>query len=617
MGLVFRNNFEMKNQFYYSFVIDDVLDHLYKAELLLLSLNECASVPKDDIFIHLTNLVHPNIKTHFEALGYKVQVIAPYLDGKYCNKLRQLDLFEDLKSHHYDGVILLDIDMVVCRRIKIDDCHKIWAKIVDAPNPPLPVLLNIFHTASIPLPDNLECDCKTGETLSCNMNGGFYYIPKNFIPKCNRAWKKWAEFLFENPQLFPNRKLMIHVDQVAFGMVLCSENLPYQHLKANLNFPVHSLQTPRMFDAKKPISVIHYHSSLNQLGLISTNNTNKELLNALKRINSIIRANYSGIYLTSYKQNYAKRLISNQIVADIPSVWDKLNAFRDADGVKRKLIIHAGTPKTGTSTLQLLLGSNRSYLKEQGFWYPEPYSISVPKHQQLVVLLKKGDALEFSNYIYSALEKMPSNIHTIIFTTEGIYNHWSDFPSKSKIFLRHLKNYFEVEICTWFREPVSFATSLYAQYLKNPQQNGPSEIVYGQNLSFREAMDDEWFISHFDYFGYYYQLNELLGGENISLFLYSGNTVDRFLEHFNINLSVKNLPRQNQILSGMGVQIIRFINRFKLSESTKKKMVDWVAKIDALTSWSTGKFELRAKERILVEAYTKKQWVEFYGLLIK
>ena len=37
---------------------------------------------------------------------------------------------------------------------------------------------------------------------------------------------------------------------------------------------------------------------------------------------------------------------------------------------KPKLILHIGTEKTGTSTIQKFLGTNRTFLSEQGFEVP-------------------------------------------------------------------------------------------------------------------------------------------------------------------------------------------------------------------------------------------------------
>lgn len=54
-----------------------------------------------------------------------------------------------------------------------------------------------------------------------------------------------------------------------------------------------------------------------------------------------------------------------------------------------KLIIHIGTEKTGTSTLQNWFGSNRSLLKKQGIFYPS--SLGAANHRAISVFSRDAD----------------------------------------------------------------------------------------------------------------------------------------------------------------------------------------------------------------------------------
>ena len=60
-------------------------------------------------------------------------------------------------------------------------------------------------------------------------------------------------------------------------------------------------------------------------------------------------------------------------------------------------------------------------------------------------------------------------------------------------------------------EPIAFATSLYTQYLTNPQMQGPQATVYGRDIDFEEAMQDDWFRGQFDFLGFYYETQNLFG----------------------------------------------------------------------------------------------------------
>lgn len=77
----------------YSCLVDDVDAHPYKAQILIHTLHALGLVPLENIFVHITDRVSQDIVNSFRALGVQVIGVKPYLDRKYCNKLRQLDYF--------------------------------------------------------------------------------------------------------------------------------------------------------------------------------------------------------------------------------------------------------------------------------------------------------------------------------------------------------------------------------------------------------------------------------------------------------------------------------------------------------------------------------------------
>jgi len=146
----------------------------------------------------------------------------------------------------------------------------------------------------------------------------------------------------------------------------------------------------------------------------------------------------------------------------------------------------------------------------------------MPKHQQLVGMLRQTDETVFVKYIETALCDMPDDAHTIIFTTEGIFNHWWDFPPEAKGMLRHLASLFDFELCVWFREPAAFAAAYYAQNIKNSSIQDTPRNVYGKDISFSDAMKDDWFRRHLDYLGFYFETQDLFDEERVKPFLYGG-----------------------------------------------------------------------------------------------
>ena len=104
-------------------------------------------------------------------------------------------------------------------------------------------------------------------------------------------------------------------------------------------------------------------------------------------------------------------------------------------------VFHAGTPKTGSSSLQFIFDNHRELLLQNGILYPSNVSrVKEPKHQWFVSQLINGDIQGLIANLESALMEAGDNTHTIILSSEGIYNHWWDFPDKSKQFLNNLAN---------------------------------------------------------------------------------------------------------------------------------------------------------------------------------
>ena len=170
-------------------------------------------------------------------------------------------------------------------------------------------------------------------------------------------------------------------------------------------------------------------------------------------------------------------------------------------------MFHVGTPKTGTKSLQFLLESNRTQLAEQGIWYPDTQGHPELKHQFLVGQLMSNDSESLLQSLMTALDAMPGNTDKVVFSTEGLFNHWWDFSAEGRSVLRSLASVFPVEFIVCFRDPVAFAISLYCQYLLNP----PVHPCYGTDQSIEQMLEDSWFKRHLDYVGYLFDLQKALG----------------------------------------------------------------------------------------------------------
>ena len=565
---------------YLSFLVDDLETHYYQAELLLYSLAKNTSFTKNNILIHCTTRVKEKFLLFLKEEEYSYVIIEPYLDGKYCNKLQQLPSFQKLNLNEDDAVFLIDTDTYFLNNPIVKYVNKIGGKVVDASNPPLAILSRIFNEAKIVFPKVVPTDweIENSYTFESNFNGGFYYIPAKELVKVNRSWRKWAEWLYERPELFDTDMQRIHVDQVSFSMMIEDEKLEYQVLASNNNSPIHKVEKQRLFDASHDVSMLHYHRSLNYFGLLSRRlSINPIVDNAIKKANKEISEKKDFIFFKQFNQSFLKLSKSNtnlkKFELDLSTLITK----------NIKIILHAGTPKTGTTSLQFLLAEKHEELLANGILYPKYYlDTNPPKHQWIVSLLKQNNFNELFIYLKNIyLESIEKNVNTIFLSTEGIFNHWWDFTDEAKEVLRIMAKYFNIKLYVVFREPCSFLESFYKQNLKNPQMLATK--CYGKNSTFTEMSKDEWFIKHLDYLGFIHESETIFGKENLELFTYSSKIIDDILKKMNITFDKLNEEkRKNTGQTNISVELLMNINKYNLNASDKKDVINILKKMDKI-----------------------------------
>lgn len=106
----------------------------------------------------------------------------------------------------------------------------------------------------------------------------------------------------------------------------------------------------------------------------------------------------------------------------------------------KKLIIHAGMPKTGTTALQKFLFINRYKLKSLDFYYKTPL-MDEEKHKEML--------LAYKNIYHEDLSE--SNHNSILSAEYFIFNNINDFA----VFINRFKTRFII----YLRDPLSFAQS--------------------------------------------------------------------------------------------------------------------------------------------------------------
>ncbi|WP_422018756.1 hypothetical protein [Roseibium sp.] len=173
-----------------------------------------------------------------------------------------------------------------------------------------------------------------------------------------------------------------------------------------------------------------------------------------------------------------------------------------------KLVIHAGTHKTGTTSLQKAFATSYDLLSKNGVYYPlnwrffyksPPESQSKNAHFGFARALANptGNAKKSLEKFHNDLCEKAKTHHTILLSAESIYRHvdamnapigtnWSE-EERRRLYLQRLKQYFSefsTSILLFFRRPDMLAESLYGEVIANTNRfpTFPAHLVNSQHF---------------------------------------------------------------------------------------------------------------------------------------
>ncbi len=285
--------------------------------------------------------------------------------------------------------------------------------------------------------------------------------------------------------------------------------------------------------------------------------------------------------------------------------------------------MHAGTPKTGTTSLQIALERHRALLACHGLLYPTTmattYSTSngtgvKPKHQWLVGGLIAENPCGLRDHLAAALTEASSTTRTVIFSTEGIYHHWWDFSEAGRRELAALSRAYKVELWVWFRDPIRFFTSNYIQMLKNPRTD---VTCYGRDWSPDDMLDDPWFVRQLDYKGFVQAVTATIGNGSVRPFVHRGTTVADFFATVGLPAPITPEPNEHATLGSFGVRVLRELNKLELGYETKISAAGLVHRLDVEVGNASQSFQIDPLTRARVLAFSRPsvEWLKGeYGL---
>ncbi|SEG55012.1 hypothetical protein [Marinobacterium lutimaris] len=150
--------------------------------------------------------------------------------------------------------------------------------------------------------------------------------------------------------------------------------------------------------------------------------------------------------------------------------------------MKRKLIIHVGMGKTGSSSIQKTLRVARPTLEQHGIKYLglmlEHLSLPVAQYDWHVVdgwerytCMDRAQAnRELAHVLQYAADKLPPDLHTLIWSNESLF----DCIENVEPALNALRDRYDIQIIGYIRRPDSWILSAYLQWgIKHKINSGP------------------------------------------------------------------------------------------------------------------------------------------------
>ena len=265
----------------------------------------------------------------------------------------------------------------------------------------------------------------------------------------------------------------------------------------------------------------------------------------------------------------------------------------------KKIILHIGTTKTGTSSLQTFFSENRKTLHNNniGYFIPstnyDPYgttsnghilnavifnNLQLPENERTDILLKNptldNNRLSFNDYRKQQLpidtqnlKEYARNYDTLVFSEEMIYHHqiyydnyWQEIR---KYFDEVIDEEYQIQIVIYYRRQDEWILSEWKQMMLTEIPN---------TMKFHEFLRTYEKIGYLNYYDNVKKMAEVFGKENIFVRSYekgkliNNNIICDFVDSF-LGFDYSNLNTEfqtNRSISTTCAYAINYINRGKV-----------------------------------------------------
>ncbi|WP_394145934.1 hypothetical protein [Vibrio atypicus] len=242
----------------------------------------------------------------------------------------------------------------------------------------------------------------------------------------------------------------------------------------------------------------------------------------------------------------------------------------------KKLVLHIGTEKTGTTSIQSMLSQNRQRFKAQGFHVLECAgeenhrllpSIFIAKSDPFLKLSVNESGLgrqafieHVKNTLTDEITSLPEGVHTVITSSEHFQSRLKTAEEVNALHDFLVPLFDDIKVVCYVREQSAMCTSLYSTALK---------------VGYKESI--ETFSQSCHSGSVYYNYTKMLdlwsgafGHESMSVRRFdfsefvNNSLLDDFLSQIDpelIHVIDKNVPRENESLNFMGQVLSRALNQ--------------------------------------------------------
>lgn len=531
----------------FSCVVDSDPVFLAQARRWARSLIEFAHISPDDLIVHYPKGRGTDCPATFAPLGVRTAAIEPVSRQRpHLNKLAQLR-----------SAFLAGADLAVlcdCDTLFVADPRPYLARdmlaaaVVDRPNPPIGTWEILLLRAGLARrrPD-IAVGSAAASTIFENRNGGLYVLPGARLADLDPPWRRWAQWLENQADVLG--RFMFHVDQIAFALTCIELRIEPELLPKALNFPTH---LPAADTGDGAPIMLHYHRHVDEKGMLRP----------------------------------VGQPVVDRAIAFVNDGLARPAALRR----RRRLLLHVGLPKTGTSALQRWCHANSADLLRQGIRYPAPSSeTAMPKHQFIVSDLMAGDLSRTARALAEGREERT------VLTSEGLSNHLYEFRPASLANIRNLFGEFELTVFLVHRDVEEWLRSYHKQCAINPRN---AAYYYGTGLdlpAFRALPRVRRLMNVPDLV---HDCAAAYGAANIVAEAYESDWMDRFLDLCGYRPEAPNRPEiVNASVDDWILDAVLRINRQPFADAVRTA---WLATLQRFTgSRHVGlrKYEAMASSR--------------------